>query len=385
MIFDLPEVIFYQIRDILTLNHEGNEFCVAEKNNNQLQGDETWRNFMNTTKLFHEIKRKTNYLILKDIFAFIYLRYERFRHRVDSLIVNKREQLHIIWKRKAKLESTAWDGCHTISIYSRTPDFSIFFNVKILRLHFCKNAILSNMMNLEALTLDQCDEIQEIRNCPTLTRLFARSCPKLISFSSDITNLTWLHVTDCPQFILQNRALLQVQHLWLDDKTKVYPCLSLHRLQNLKVLRLIGNTFVFNELWQLTNLTSLSLHSCRDIDIPRVPNYLKSLELSGCVNLNLPDLSEIATLRYLTFKDSNINEYLLDLPYRLNRLLFRRCLCLGSLYLHSSVRELVIDDSGDDGSNPSFDDEFLTLFIKKGVSMPKISMEVNLHVLIKID
>eukprot|EP01040_Poterioochromonas_malhamensis_P014230 gene14230-15734_t len=145
-----------------------------------------------------------------------------------------------------------------------------------------------------------------------------------------------------------------------------------------------GHVFVLDELWLFTRLTSLSLHRCSEIDITGTPHCFTNLEFADCGRFIPPDLSEIDTLRNLVFKNCDLNHYVLDLPYNLNKLIFRRCCKLSHLYLHSSAKDLIIDDTEDDGLDPIFDTGYMTLYLKKGVFMPKITMKVNLKIYIKM-
>lgn len=92
-----------------------------------------------------------------------------FRQRVDELLQNRRQQLHIRYQQSDQenliLRNASWDGCNTISLEDLevSVELSTISNVKCLELYSCRgNGTIYNMANIETLDLYDCTTIEMI-------------------------------------------------------------------------------------------------------------------------------------------------------------------------------------------------------------------------------
>lgn len=395
MIFDLPDFILETIQGYLTPRSEHNALQLTHTHHfewkllfdNDFDGaieeDRAWRNLMNTAKCATEIKRKTIYLVLKDSFALSYLEDEVFRQRVDGLLHNRRNQLHISFRQFAhepfRLRNASWDGCNKITLekISSLIDLSTVSSVKYLYLDQCvSNSIIYNMTNIETLDLNECDSIETISNCPKLIRLSVVECINLRDISN-LTNLRTLLVAACLNLTVPEKTLQSVQYLWLDTRVPSFPNHNITTYKNLKCLSIDFTNVVEDELWQLDNLLFLSFTCCRSIKVTRFPKGLKKLGFWHCTNIPLLDLSQMPDLTSLEFNAATMTSQVIDSSRPLKSLIFKNCLDLTNIYLYSDVKELFIVDAENDNDSIERNSPNITVWIGRKVRTPKLTVNVT--------
>lgn len=131
-------------KDVLDVEYENNDFVGGwMMKQPMLERDKAWRDFMNTSKWFTSMKRKSIYLSLLHVAAFNYLNKREFYDKVNAVIVNKREQIGINTRRSNLLNSTPinlilttnhWNGCNSVYLYdvSSPLDLLVLQDVKVL-------------------------------------------------------------------------------------------------------------------------------------------------------------------------------------------------------------------------------------------------------------
>lgn len=396
MIFDLPDLVLDIIQDFLTKRNVFNVLAMmdtvrSEKDlllvlygKRDIEVDETWRNLMNTTKRVRELKRKTVHILLKGIYALYYMIDEVFRQRVDGLLHNPLNQLHISFSedgRKAfKLRNTSFDGCYKLRLQNVLfSDFPGLSHIRILQLHRCKiyEKIL-HVKNIETLELNGCHTIEAIGDCSRLTQLFVRGSS--LRDISNLTNLTTLYVRHCPSLVIPEKTLQSVQFLWLGDNESIFPSHNINCFKRLKHLNIMDKYVVEDNIWKLDNLLSLSINYCSNINVTRFPKNIHTLKF-WCMTHFLPiDFSQMANLSRLEFFKVGMFQQVINLPHTLRSLCIRNCLDLTDIYLNSPVSELIIGDSNEEdlNNNVSVRHSYqrITLWIGRGVPIPKLTLTV---------
>ncbi len=407
MIFDLPDLVLDIIQDFLTPRNEFNVLEMLNTMNSEKELelfelckkkdiDETWRNLMNTTKRVRELKRKTVHILLKGISALYYMIDEVFRQRVDGLLHNPRNQLHISFSedgRKAfKLRNASFDGCYKLRLQNVLfSDFPGLSHIRILQLHRCKTyEKILHVNNIETLVLSGCHTIEAIGDCSRLTQLFVRSSS--LRDISNLTNLTTLYVRHCPSLVIPEKTLQSVQFLWLGDNERIFPSHNINCLKRLKHLNIMDKYVVEDDIWQVDNLLSLSFTYCNNINVTRFPKNIHTLKFWCMTNFLPIDLSQMTNLSRLEFFKIGMFQQVINVPHTLRSLCFRNCLNLTDIYLNSPVNELIIDDSNEEdiknniNNNSSVRHSYqrITLWIGPGVPIPKLTLTVYAKFSLKI-
>ncbi len=398
MIFHLPDLVLGIIQGFLTLRslHVG-EMDVRSTLNFEDEliadgladvDDAAWRNLMNTTKQAKELKKKTIYLVLKDDFALRYMNDEIFRARVDGLVYNRRNQLQIKFRSTQApfiIRNGSWDGCNKIRLsdFKSAVDLSTLQNVRILSLHNCQgNGTIYNMSKIEALDLSNCNAIESISNCPRLTRLNVYHCATIRDISS-LTNLVTLRIEGCPQLTIQENTLQSVEYLQLGDETRTFPSYDMSSFKRLKYLGIMNKDVVLDNLWQLDDLLALEFRNCKSIQVTRFPKNLKELIFWESNHISAIDFAQMPYLSFLAYFKSSMSQYVIDVPQSLKSVWFKDCFNLNNIYVRSAVKEIVIDDS--EIANSSFQNKFqpTTLWIKRGVMMPNLTLKDDTNFYLK--
>lgn len=382
MIFDLPDLLLEMIqsfltpRSIYTVHTMKSEWNLFEE---RFQGDKSWRNLMNTTKRVHKHKTGTIYLILKSSFALLYMNDEIFRQRVDGLLQNRREQLHISFQQSTLmpliLRNISWDGCNKVSLYN------LEIPVELSTISNVNGTIYK--VNIEMLALDSCPTIEMIGNCPKLTRLSVEFCFNLRDISN-LSNLISLYVYYCPALTVQEETLQTVQLLWLGDQTTIFPSHNINSFKNLKELCIMDKKVVLDEFWQLDNLLSLTFEACEKVEVTKFPKNLKTLMFEGSNVKPLSAITEMPNLISITFSGRRTTQQVIDLPKPLKSVRFNDCFSLTDIYLNSAVNELIMSDYR---WKPSYtfreDSPKITLWLGQGIPMPRLRLRALVKVVLE--
>lgn len=326
---DLPEVILEYIHSYLSRRSTLNSFNHSDQVAfYQLRKEESqWRRFLNTNKKFLPLKGKSVLLLLKNGNAERYLKDELFRHRINSLIINKHEQLgfQISSRSHYIISRPYWDYCNIFSFANITGSMDLINlqNVKRLEISWCAVPLLYQLQNVESLIISN-SSVEMINNCPKIKKLIIFHCSKIqnisnlpdlrclsisgaanpsIEISSEILeNLHYLTITETS--LLQNISFSQTTSLKSLTTPLISPLTST-TLLSLNVLQILSWTNVSLEtLKLLSHLTKLDLMHCsiQERVFPAM-NHLQYLQFSSCIINHSLQYNSSCPLKCLTIKN----------------------------------------------------------------------------------
>mmetsp|Transcript_27007 Transcript_27007/g.29452 ORF Transcript_27007/g.29452 Transcript_27007/m.29452 type:complete len:95 (-) Transcript_27007:41-325(-) len=88
-------------------------------------------------------------------------------------------------------------------------------------------------------------------------------------------------------------------------------------------------------------------------------------------------------LSLLGYGKSPISQYVIDVPQPLKSVWFNDCFNLNNIYVQSAVKEIVIDDSGRTIFSSLNRSQPTTLWIKRGVTMPNLTLKDDTNFYLK--
>jgi hypothetical protein len=327
MIVNLPENILIYIRSLLCRlpwNYEKMdeyELHLTEDRGEELQENFYWIHFMNTTKLFQQLKRKTIYLSLSFKSSEKYLTNEVFYNRVNEKLIfspvtqlnlNINSLLEFLDKHELQIKA-AIAGVHCLRINSYTGKFSLSQlaeNAKILRIHRCNARSLteiSSITNTETLQISNCPALKTFELENTFQKLYLHGCTSLTDITSleNCSQLKLLYLSSCPQLRKGYSIFSKLDEVYLFfqelPKLEDYSYLSTVR----KISIESDNKITANEMTKyLQTVEDLSLIRCARLSsFGQVPK-LKMVYVDECPNLLKIDFESLPALTTMFLVDN---------------------------------------------------------------------------------
>mmetsp|Transcript_15718 Transcript_15718/g.17022 ORF Transcript_15718/g.17022 Transcript_15718/m.17022 type:complete len:417 (-) Transcript_15718:35-1285(-) len=387
----------FSSKDVLDVEYENNDFVGGwMMKQPMLERDKAWRDFMNTSKWFTSMKRKSIYLSLLHVAAFNYLNKREFYDKVNAVIVNKREQIGINTRRYNLLNSTPinlilttnhWNGCNSVYLYdvSSPLDLLVLQDVKVLRLEKCschEIRVIRNLQNVEELELIGCAEVESIENLPRLTHLKVLECEDLdMTRFNDCPLLKYLHC-DRDRGI-HSTVLAQLEYLNFADLPLELMNASLFSYV-LNIRDLTVNSIVIpRDLTGLVRLERVNFGEGCEFDerIILPPCVIKIIFCWKCCNINYEDLPLV---RHLEFNGcSTLEDFNLTFAHPLKKLIFCQCLNLASITLLQKLGYLEVKQEFGNQFEPVLEEEenqSIQLYVDKQAKIKRM----RIHALIVI-
>jgi hypothetical protein len=323
MIVNLPENILIYIRSLLCRRPwnyekmEEYELHLTEDRGEELQENFYWIHFMNTTKLFQQLKRKTIYLSLSFKSSEKYLTNEVFYNRInEKLIFSPITQLNLnvgsLPDESGLQIKTGRAGVHCLRINSNTGKFSLSQlaeNVKILRIHRCNARSLTEIssVTIETLQISNSPALKAFGLGNTFQKLYLHGCTFLTDITSleNCSQLKLLYLSSCPQLRKGYSIFSKLDEVYLFfqelPKLEDYSYLSTVR----KISIESDNKITSDEVTKyLQTVEDLSLIRCsRLFSFGQVPN-LKMVYLDECPNLLKIDFESLPSLTTMFLVDN---------------------------------------------------------------------------------
>eukprot|EP01040_Poterioochromonas_malhamensis_P004871 gene4871-5225_t len=361
----------FSSKDVLDVEYENNDFVGGwMMKQPMLERDKAWRDFMNTSKWFTSMKRKSIYLSLLHVAAFNYLNKREFYDKVNAVIVNKREQIGINTRRYNLLNSTPinlilttnhWNGCNSVYLYdvSSPLDLLVLQDVKVLRLEKCschEIRVIRNLQNVEELELIGCAEVESIENLPRLTHLKVLEC--WVFVMTKFKNCPLLKYLHCDRDRgIHSTVLAQLEYLSFSDVLVDLMNASLFsHILNIRDLALTSIA-VPRDLTSLVRLERVKFDEHCELDerILLPPSIIKIIFCWECCNVNYEDLP---LLRHLEFYACDtIGDFRIAFTHPLKRLIFSQCFNLTSITLLQKVDCLDVKQDFRSEYEPNMEEE----------------------------
>jgi hypothetical protein len=247
--------------------------------------DQYWRNFMNSSKDFSILKKKTIYLFLNSIFARDYCSNSEFFVYVNcNVVVNPQLQIGVKYFPCSQPEPEFKGNIHALCLSEFRPrEASFFQNISYLSLTFDLQSmsILSDLPNLRNLCLNRIRSSTILQNLPNLCRLAIIDCPAIFDLSR-----------------VHNLQPLQEISLLVTNISRGWEI-----IQNVPSVNLEGISKDRNYSFDYSYLqfaSSLEFHSC---DISNIESFthVQSLTILDCPMIidQYASLSKLSNLRYL--------------------------------------------------------------------------------------
>jgi hypothetical protein len=363
-VLDLPEECLLSVREFLVYKENDivdisilfhfNMFC-----------EEDWRNFMNSTKLFEETKRKSVRFYLFDAFALEFCTNADFRiARVLKNIVNPFAQLSVHF---SKVEYQDHFFYHTelavlnslrlvdISFNHFLRDVSMLHNNRTLCLNGCNSIIdLSSLQNVQELhfeslrfatfpylpnlyklNLSSSDYIKDVSTMSHVHSLDLSDCPSI----TDVSKLGRVHTLNLSGnfFIRDVSALSQVHQLNLSN------CTGIHDVSMLGSVHWLDLSFCsgITDVSQLGKVFSLNLSGCKNISDVSALGGVVELNLSRCPKVQ--DVNPLGRVKWLNLSHCPLVVDVSALG-AVKRLILRNCRGVRDVSMLGSVEELDLSD-----------------------------------------
>ncbi len=387
----------YTSKDVLDVEYEKNDLIGAwMKKQPMLQRDKLWRDFMNTSKWFTSMKRKSIYLSLFHVAAFNYLNKREFYDKVNAVIVDKRAQIGINIRKHYSLSyppihllftTNHWNECNSVYLYNVSSPLNLLIlqEVKVLRLEKCSCSeirVIRNLQNVEELELIECEEVQYIESLPCLTHLKALGCEDF-----DMTrfnNCPLLKYLQCDRDRgIHSTILAQLEYLCFSELLPELMSESLFSLI-LNIRDVSVNTIeIPRDLTGLVRLERINFGDGCEFDgsIILPPSMVKIVFCWKCCQVNYKDLP---LLRHLEFHGcTSIEDFNITFARPLKKLSFNQCSNLKSIALLQKLDYLELKQDFRSGFEPDIEEEpdpAIQLYVNKESKIKRMTI----HALIVI-
>jgi hypothetical protein len=344
----------------------------------KLKYEESWRNFLNSTKklcydissvtptslICSSLKKQSIHLSLNYVVSLSYASDLTFRAMVLSKLNNPQIQLELSIYSLTGFPFTSAGSSISPSIESLNPSFLHLSNLFCLNLHYCDltNEDLLNLSNINTLKLSNCEKLTDISNLfieksqagndylyPHNTEkstnsnpkgihsLYIYDCNNLVNGFSHITSKFFFYINHTthglPNFSSSSSSsssssienCIIAQCFELGDITSIkgvnnltiIDCASLYTINNLQdihTLRIINCENLFN-LFAISNIQECIVSNCLTI------STIDLLELEGLNGLIIDNCPEIRcflmnqSIQCISLQNlENLNEIFIDIP-----------------------------------------------------------------------
>jgi hypothetical protein len=187
--------------------------------------DFDFRNIINSSKLFLELKRQVTFLRLNREYSIQFITSEKFRQIVLNEIHNPRVQLslrlsevnfHQLQFPNNSSPGSFLSNIHTLNMSGSLslPALNLFRNILSLDLSCCSEitSVPAELASIPRLNLSHCHNLVHVHNLAGAKVLYLRRCPRLTDVSS-LGNVEELYLSYNPQLVdiaglgLQSRVL----------------------------------------------------------------------------------------------------------------------------------------------------------------------------------
>jgi hypothetical protein len=325
--------------------------------NERVLEDKNWRDFLNTTIKFQQLKRKTLFLYFGDKSSMEYFSSRIFRSFIlHEMVTNASEQLGFQLTKALPPQSLCkhFTNLHYLSLRHVRNDIpvEILKDIKILELKHCSFAEeVSFTINAEVLSLDEMVSsinFHELR-LPNVSKLFLRRDE--IFRLNDLSNypqLKLLTVENC--YFDDEEIQINCQHMEIVSFSNFFNDLPVADLSKTKKIHLSGDSIPISENW--ANVEILEIKTRDVITIPafqklsvlrlQAPNIttelfttatlpsLRELVLADCYRIKTIVLAGDHLIKFCVaeiLKDSS------KLPFKLESIDARDCPSLKEFYM----------------------------------------------------